>query len=74
MSFLSRVLGIQKGYRQYASNFYLEKQEWQASINISSRNIADNGLYTFSLFFYIQYPLILWLISVLLNNHQSYFD
>ena len=70
-SLLSKVLGIQKVYRQNASNFYLEKHEWQASINISSGNFANNGLYTLPLYFYIQYPLILWLISVLLNNHQS---
>ena len=70
-SFLSKVLGIQKVYGQNASNFYLKKHEWQESINISSGNFADNGLYTLPLYFYIQYPLILWLISVLLNNHQS---
>ena len=70
-SFLSKVLGIQNVYRQNANDFYLEKHEWQASINISSGNFADNGLYTLPLYFYIQYPLILWLISVLLNNHQS---
>ena len=46
-------------YRQNASNFYLEKHEWQASINISSGNFADNGLYTLLLYFYIQYPLII---------------
>ena len=61
-SFLSKVLGIQKAYRQNASNFYLEKHEWQASINISSENFADNGLYTLPLSFYVQYPLTLWLI------------
>ncbi|XP_027040093.1 chitinase-like protein PB1E7.04c [Pocillopora damicornis] len=53
------LLGIQKGYRQNASNFYLEKHEWQASINISSGNFADNGLYTLLLSFYVQYPLTL---------------
>ncbi|XP_066029388.1 adhesion G protein-coupled receptor L4-like isoform X2 [Pocillopora verrucosa] len=36
-------LAIQNGYRQNASDFYLEEQEWQASINISSRNFRDNG-------------------------------
>ena len=61
------------GYRQNASYFYLEKHEWQASINISSGNFANNGLNTLPLSFYIQYPLIIWLISVLLNNHQSNF-
>ena len=50
------------GYRQNASNFYLENHEWQASINISSRNFANNGLL---LSFYIQYPLIIWLVTVL---------
>ena len=74
LSFLSKVLGIQKGYRQNASNFYLEKHEWQASINISSGNFADNGLYTLLLSFYVQYPLTLWLISVSLNCHPSCFD
>ena len=52
-SFLSKVLGIQKGYKQNANNFYLEKHEWQASINISSENFANNGLYTLPLSFYI---------------------
>ena len=57
--FLSKVLGIQKGHKQNASYFYLEKHEWQASINISSGNFADNGLYTLLLSFYVQYPLTL---------------
>ena len=52
-SFLSKVLGIQKGYKQNANNFYLEKHEWQASINISSGNFVNNGLYTLPLSFYI---------------------
>ena len=52
-SFLSKVLGIQKGYKQNANNFYLEKHEWQASINISSGNFANNGLYTLPLSSYI---------------------
>ena len=52
-SFFSKVLDIQKGYRQNANNFYLEKHEWQASINIFSGNFANNGLYTLPLSSYI---------------------
>ncbi|XP_022808311.1 adhesion G protein-coupled receptor L4-like isoform X2 [Stylophora pistillata] len=37
------VLSIQKGYRQNSTDFALEEKEWQASINISSVNFAENG-------------------------------
>ncbi|XP_022784545.1 adhesion G protein-coupled receptor L4-like [Stylophora pistillata] len=37
------VLGIQKGYHQNATDFFLDGKEWQASINISSENFAENG-------------------------------
>nr|XP_058948948.1 adhesion G protein-coupled receptor L4-like [Pocillopora verrucosa] len=37
------VLRIQKGQRQNASDFYLGKEEWQASINVPSANFAKNG-------------------------------
>ncbi|XP_022796716.1 uncharacterized protein LOC111335121 isoform X2 [Stylophora pistillata] len=37
------AVGIQLGYRQNTSDFLLKKEEWQASINISSANFAENG-------------------------------
>ena len=39
------VLAIQKTYRKTASDFYLGKQELQTSLKVSSKNIANNGLY-----------------------------
>ncbi|RMX45081.1 hypothetical protein pdam_00025156, partial [Pocillopora damicornis] len=37
------VLGMWKGYRQNATDFYLEENEWHASINVPSENFAENG-------------------------------
>ncbi|XP_027038984.1 adhesion G-protein coupled receptor G2-like [Pocillopora damicornis] len=37
------VLSIQKGYRQNTTDFSLEENELQATINISSANFAENG-------------------------------
>lgn len=37
------LLVIQKDYKQNASDFQSENHEWQAYINISSANFADNG-------------------------------
>ena len=45
MLYSPSVLRIKKGQRQNASDFYLEKEEWQASINVPSANFAKNGLY-----------------------------
>ena len=45
MLYSPSVLRIQKGQRQNASDFYLGKEEWQASINVPSANFAKNGLY-----------------------------
>ena len=39
------VLMITKASRQNASGFNLQKEEWKQSINISSANFADYGLY-----------------------------
>lgn len=44
-SLLSTVLGMWKGYRQNATDFYLEENEWHASINVPSENFAENGLF-----------------------------
>ena len=46
--FFPTVLEVQRRQRQNASDFYLEVNEWQASINIASSNFADNGLYYLS--------------------------
>lgn len=43
--FLPTVLSIQKGYRQNTTDFSLEENELQATINISSANFAENGLF-----------------------------
>ena len=45
MLYSPSVLRIQKVQRQNASDFYLGKEEWQASINVPSANFAKNGLY-----------------------------
>ena len=45
MLYTPSVLRIQKGQHQNASDFYLGKEEWQASINVPSANFAKNGLY-----------------------------
>ncbi|XP_022803338.1 probable serine/threonine-protein kinase dyrk2 isoform X2 [Stylophora pistillata] len=37
------VLVIQKGYRESCSDLFFNEEEWQASINISSANFAQNG-------------------------------
>ncbi|XP_066022609.1 adhesion G protein-coupled receptor L4-like [Pocillopora verrucosa] len=37
------VLVIQKVYRQNASDFHFEEQQWQATIDIASSNFEDNG-------------------------------
>ena len=39
------ALAIQKTYRKNASDFYLGKQELQASLEFSSKNFNNNGLY-----------------------------
>ena len=39
------VLAIQKAYCKNASDFYLGKKEVQTSLEVSSRNFANNGLY-----------------------------
>ena len=39
------VLAIQKAYCKNASDFYLGKKELQTSLEVSSRNFANNGLY-----------------------------
>ena len=38
-------LAIQKTYRKNASDFYLGKQELQASLEFSSKNFNNKGLY-----------------------------
>ena len=43
--FCPSVLAIQKTYRKNASDFCLEKQELQTSLEVSSKNFANNGLY-----------------------------
>ena len=43
--FCSLVLGIHKAYHQNASDFYLEDQELQASINVLSANFPKSGWY-----------------------------
>ena len=45
MLYSPSVLRIQKVQRQNASDFYLGKEEWQASINVPPANFAKNGLY-----------------------------
>ena len=42
---LATVLGMWKGYRQNATDFYLEDIEWHASIDVPSENFAANGLF-----------------------------
>ncbi|XP_022809183.1 adhesion G protein-coupled receptor L4-like [Stylophora pistillata] len=37
------VMGIQRGYRQNATDFFLKEEKWQASINISSEDFSENG-------------------------------
>ncbi|XP_022796719.1 uncharacterized protein LOC111335122 isoform X2 [Stylophora pistillata] len=37
------VMGIQRGYRQNATDFFLKEEGWQASINISSQEFSENG-------------------------------
>ena len=39
------MLAIQKTYRKNANDFYLGKQELQASLNVSSKIFSINGLY-----------------------------
>ena len=39
------MLAIQKTYRKNASDFYLRKQELQASLKVSSKSFNHNGLY-----------------------------
>ena len=39
------MLAIQKTYRKNASDFYLRKQELQASLKVSSKSFHHNGLY-----------------------------
>ena len=34
-----------KSYRQNATDFYLEENEWHTSINVPSENFAENGLF-----------------------------
>ncbi|XP_022807521.1 adhesion G protein-coupled receptor E3-like [Stylophora pistillata] len=36
------VVAIQKGYR-HGTDFFLKEEEWQASINISAKDFAENG-------------------------------
>ncbi|XP_022777850.1 protein MTL1-like [Stylophora pistillata] len=37
------VMGIQRGYRQNATDFFLKEEKWQASVNISSEDFSENG-------------------------------
>ena len=39
------MLAIQKTYRKNVSDFYLGRQELQTSLEVSSKNFANNGLY-----------------------------
>ena len=39
------MLAIQKTYRKNTSDFYLRKQELQASLKVSSKSFNHNGLY-----------------------------
>lgn len=41
---LPTVMGIQRGYRQNATDFFPKEEEWHASINISSGDFSENGL------------------------------
>ena len=43
--FCPSVLAIQKTYRKNASDFFLWRQELQASLEVSSKNFANDGLY-----------------------------
>ena len=43
--FFPTVLVIQKAYRQNASGFHFEEQQWQARIDIASSNFEENGSY-----------------------------
>ena len=43
--FFPTVLVIQKAYRQKASGFNFEEQQWRARIDIASSNFEENGSY-----------------------------
>ena len=43
--FFLTVLVIQKAYRQNATGFHFEEQQWQARIGIASSNFEENGSY-----------------------------
>ena len=43
--FFPTVLVIQKAYRQNASGFHFEEQQWPARIDIASSNFVENGSY-----------------------------
>ena len=57
------MLAIQKTYRKNASDFCLGKQELQTSLDVSSKNFANNGLYWYQF----------WNLWCVFTKHNSLF-
>ena len=57
------MLAIQKTYRKNASDFCLGKQELQTSLDVSSKNFANNGLYWYQF----------WNLWCVVTKHNSLF-